>query len=124
MTAPLYYHLGFGLSDLGADRPRLAFLSGDPSRAAVIARQYLTDPRIVSDNRGLNCYLGRLPKGGMLLSATCGMGAPSLSSVVNELYLLGIRTILRVGTCGSIQPHVVPGSIVISSGAFCRQGAA
>jgi uridine phosphorylase len=52
------------------------------------------------------------------------MGAPSLSIVVNELVQVGIRKIIRIGTCGSIQPHVAVGSIVISSAALCRQGAA
>jgi uridine phosphorylase len=44
--------------------------------------------------------------------------------VVNELVQVGIRQIIRIGTCGSIQPHVSVGSIVISSAALCRQGAA
>jgi uridine phosphorylase len=52
------------------------------------------------------------------------MGAPSLSIVVNELVQVGIRTIIRVGTTGSIQAHVPPGSVVISKAALCRQGAA
>jgi uridine phosphorylase len=52
------------------------------------------------------------------------MGAPSLSIVVNELVQVGIRQIIRIGTCGSIQAHVPVGSIVITSAALCRQGAA
>jgi uridine phosphorylase len=52
------------------------------------------------------------------------MGAPSLSVVVNELVQVGIRQIIRIGTCGSIQAHVSVGSIVITSAALCRQGAA
>jgi uridine phosphorylase len=52
------------------------------------------------------------------------MGAPSLSIVVNELVQVGIRTIIRIGTSGSIQDHVRIGSVVISSGALTRQGAA
>ncbi|WP_342663872.1 hypothetical protein [Cylindrospermum stagnale] len=44
--------------------------------------------------------------------------------VVNELVQVGIQQIIRIGTCGSIQSHVPVGSIVISSGALCRQGAA
>jgi uridine phosphorylase len=72
----------------------------------------------------LNSYVGALPNGRRILSATSGMGAPSLSIVVNELVQVGIKTIIRIGTCGSIQKHVLPGSIVISSAALCRQGAA
>jgi uridine phosphorylase len=52
------------------------------------------------------------------------MGAPSMSIVVNELVQVGIRTIIRIGTSGSIQDHVRVGSVVIGSGALTNQGAA
>ncbi|MBF6596465.1 MAG: nucleoside phosphorylase [Thermaceae bacterium] len=119
-----FYHLGFSLHDLGEYRPTLAILSGDPNRAAQIASSKLTHRKILSENRGLNSYLGLLPSGKPVLSATSGMGAPSLSIVVNELVQAGIRTIIRVGTCGSIQPQVLPGSVAITKAALCRQGAA
>jgi uridine phosphorylase len=47
-----------------------------------------------------------------------------MSIVVNELVRVGIRTIIRVGTCGSIADQVKVGSVVISQAALCRQGAA
>ena len=118
------YHLGFGLKDLGDSPPKVALLSGDPRRAEKIAKTYLGQPQVLSENRGLHSYIGTLPSGKTLLSATSGMGAPSLSIIVNELVQLGIETIIRVGTSGSIQPHVKAASIVISSGALCKQGAA
>jgi uridine phosphorylase len=102
----------------------MALLSGDPERARLIAQTYLQDVRVLSENRGLNSYMGCFPNDRTILSATSGMGAPSLSIVVNELVQVGIRQIIRIGTCGSIQAHVPVGSIVISSAALCRQGAA
>jgi uridine phosphorylase len=119
-----FYHIGFGPEDLGADPPTLAILSGDPNRATLIAQSKLSLARTLSENRGLNSYVGLLPNGRPVLSATSGMGAPSLSIVVNELVQAGIRTIIRVGTSGSIQDEVLPGSVVISKAALCRQGAA
>ena len=119
-----FYHIGFGRDDLGDDPPRIALLSGDPERARTIAQAHLRDVRVLSQHRGLNSYLGRLPGGRPILSATSGMGAPSLSIVANELVQTGIRQIIRVGTCGSIQAHVLPGSVVITRAALCRQGAA
>jgi uridine phosphorylase len=119
-----FYHIGFGVGDLGDDPPKLALLSGDPQRATDIGRRGLKGVRALSENRGLNSYLGRLPNGKPVISATSGMGAPSLSIVVNELFQVGVRTILRVGTCGSIQPHVKAGDVVVSTAALCRQGAA
>ncbi|WP_027882891.1 nucleoside phosphorylase [Meiothermus rufus] len=118
------YHIGFGPEDLGSPPPTLALLSGDPHRAAQIAHTRLTQVRALSENRGLNSYLGLLPNGRPVLSATSGMGAPSLSIVVNELVQVGIRTIIRVGTCGSIQESLTLGSVAISKAALCRQGAA
>jgi uridine phosphorylase len=124
MDNKMLYHIGFSKEDLGKFPPEIALLSGDPQRANFIAQTYLQDVRILSENRGLHSYLGYLPNGKKILSATSGMGAPSLSIVVNELVQVGIRQIIRIGTCGSIQPHISVGSIVISKGALCRQGAA
>ncbi len=119
-----FYHIGFGKEDLGDNPPTVALLSGDPDRATLIATTKLTNVKILSEHRGLNSYVGLLPNGKPLLSATSGMGAPSLSIVVNELVQVGVKTIIRVGTTGSIQAHVPPGSIVISKAALCKQGAA
>ncbi|MEH2146083.1 nucleoside phosphorylase [Nostoc sp.] len=124
MTGKRFYHIGFGQDDLGSLPPSIALLSGDPERSRLIAQTYLQDLRLLSENRGLNSYVGYLPNGRPILSATSGMGAPSLSIVVNELIQVGIRQIIRIGTCGSIQPDVTVGSVVISSAALCRQGAA
>jgi uridine phosphorylase len=117
------YHIGFGKEDLGNNAPTIAVLSGDPDRATLIANTKLSNIKILSEHRGLNSYVGLLPNGKPLLSATSGMGAPSLSIVVNELVQVGIRTIIRVGTTGSIQARVPPGSVVISKAALCKQGA-
>lgn len=118
------YHIGFRQEDLGDCPPQVALLSGEPERSRSIADTYLTNARLLSNYRGLDSYVGYLPTGKPLLAATSGIGAPSLSIVVNELVQVGITQIIRVGTCGSIQPHVEVGSVVISSAALCRQGAA
>ncbi len=122
--ATTFYHIGFGAADLGRPAPTLAFLSGDPDRASMIAEKYFRDVKKLSEHRGLNSYAGILPNGTRAISATSGMGAPSLSIVVNELVQVGVRSIIRIGTCGSIQAHVKPGDVVISKSALCRQGAA
>lgn len=118
------YHIGFGRADLGDAPPTKVLLSGDPERARLIAETHFRKVKELSTHRGLNSYSGVLENGTPVLSATSGMGAPSLSIIVNELVQVGVKTILRVGTCGSIQPQVKAGSLVISSGALCRQGAA
>lgn len=120
------YHIGFGRPDLGDDPPIVALVSGDPERARRIAEETPSVQclRRLSAHRALNSYLAVLPNGQKFVSATSGMGSPSLSIVVNELVDVGIRKIIRIGTSGSIQPHVQVGSVVITSAALCRQGAA
>lgn len=126
MSNEKQYHLGFGRADLGDPPPMLALLAGDPQRARRIAQETpgVRCEKTLSENRGLNSYLVTLTDGERIISATSGMGAPSLSIVVNELVGLGIRQIIRVGTSGSIQDDVRVGSVVISRAALCRQGAA
>jgi uridine phosphorylase len=120
------YHIGFGPKDLDGLSPTLALLCGDPERAYRIARHTtgVTCLKTLSENRGLHSYLVVLANGRPAVAATSGMGAPSLSIVVNELVSVGIRRIIRVGTCGSIREGVEVGSVVISRAALCRQGAA
>jgi len=118
------YHIGFSQSDLGTNFPHIVLLSGEPERSQYIAHTYLQNVKLLSKYRGLDSYLGNLPNGMPILVATSGMGGPSMSIVVNELVQVGIKQFIRIGTCGSIQPTVTVGSLVVSQAALCRQGAA
>lgn len=118
------HHIGFSQSDLGSCAPQTVLLSGEPERSHYIAHTYLNNVKLLSEYRGLHSYLGFLATGKPILVATSGMGASSLSIVVNELVQVGIKQFIRIGTCGSIQPTVLVGSIVVSQAALCRQGAA
>lgn len=130
MNDEVKYHIGFSQKDV--DGIDVALLSGDPGRAAKIAgasadasqNKYLQLERRLSEGRGLNSYIARYPDGKRIVSATSGMGSPSLSIVVNELAQVGIRQIIRVGLTGSIQDDVLEGSVVITRASLCRQGAA
>jgi uridine phosphorylase len=117
------YHIGFGPSDL-PPATTIALLSGDPGRSELIAMSHLAGGRELARNRGLDAYLATLPGGAAVVCATSGMGAPSMSIVVNELVQVGITTVVRIGTSGSIQDHVRAGDVVIGSGALTNQGAA
>ena len=118
------YHIGFGTGDLGSEPATAVLLSGDPDRSEYIATEKLTNARVLSKNRGLTSFMADLPNGRPVLCSTSGMGGPSASIVINELAQLPVKTIIRIGTTGSIQPYVPAGSIVISSAALSRQGAA
>lgn len=125
-SAERKYHIGFGLEDLGPPdrRPTLVLLSGDPERTSHIATARLRDGVLLSDHRGLVSYRALLPNRQPVVCATSGMGGPSTSIVVNELAQVGIRSIIRIGTTGSIQPHVHIGSVIVTSASLSRHGAA
>ena len=119
-----HYHINFSKEDLGSNPPKIALLSGEPERTVQIAQTYLHNAQLLSEYRGLHSYMGYLSNGKPILATTSGMGASSLTIVVNELIQVDIKQIIRIGTCGSIQSHVPVGSIVITQAALCRQGAA
>ena len=51
-----------------------------------------------------------------------GIGGPSAAIAVEELVKIGADTFIRVGTCGGMNEAVIPGEIVIASGAIRAEG--
>lgn len=110
------YHLDFDDSH-GA---KYAILPGDPGRVEKIAA-FLENPRFYHRNREYTAYLGEL-EGETILVMSTGMGGPSTAIAVEELYQTGVRTFLRVGTCGGMQPEVESGDLIIATGAIRMEG--
>jgi purine-nucleoside phosphorylase len=79
---------------------------GDPRRATYIANTFF-DPgfRCVNEERGMLGYTGTF-QGRPISVQSTGMGAPSAGIVFEELIMLGARRLVRVGTCGGLQPHL------------------
>ena len=95
-------------------------LPGDPKRCAKIA-QYFDDPVLIADNREYVTYTGTLD--GVKVSVTStGIGGPSASIAMEELYRCGADTFVRIGTCGGMQPEVKSGDVVIATGAVRMEG--
>jgi DeoD family purine-nucleoside phosphorylase len=107
------------------DYAPVVFLPGDPNRATWISEKFDGGPsavRRVNDHRGLLGYTGTY-KGVPVSVQTSGMGAPSMSIVVEELLRLGAERLIRVGTCGGIGRGIKTGEIVIASAATPVDGA-
>lgn len=51
-----------------------------------------------------------------------GIGGPSASIAVEELYRCGADTFIRIGTCGGMQPEVKSGDVVVATGAIRMEG--
>ena len=88
-------------------------LPGDPLRARYIAETYLEDAAQVNGERGLLGYTGSY-EGKRVSVQSTGMGCPSATIVAEELIQLGVRRLLRVGTCGGLQPTMSFGDIVVA----------
>ncbi|MHA1967209.1 MAG: nucleoside phosphorylase [Candidatus Hodarchaeales archaeon] len=82
----------------------ICLISGNPDRVPVIA-SHLKDSEKAAEHRGLVAYKGFSPKKTIPVTVlTTGMGCPSTAIVLEEAYLAGARTIIRIGSTGSLQP--------------------
>jgi DeoD family purine-nucleoside phosphorylase len=98
-------------------------LPGDPLRARRVAEEFLDDARQVNGERGLLGYTGTHEGIPVSVQAT-GMGAPSAAIVIEELIQLGADRLIRIGTCGGLQPQLALGDLVIALSAVPADGTA
>lgn len=92
-------------------------LPGDPYRARWAAETFLTDVELVNEVRGMLGFTG-LWNGHRVTIQGSGMGMPSLSIYANELIRdYGAKTLIRIGSCGGMQPHVKIRDIILAMSA-------
>jgi len=104
-------------SSIGA---RYAIIPGDPARVKVIA-EFLDNPKPLSVNREYTSYEGFIDGEKVIVMST-GMGGPSASIGVEELFQIGVDTFIRIGTCGGMQLPIMGGDLVIPTGAIRQEG--
>lgn len=86
---------------------RYLMLPGSDSRARKISEMFDSSPTIRHSSRGHNLYLGTITRNNITIDVgaiSTGMGTPSADIILNELIKLGASKLLRVGTCGLLQP--------------------
>ncbi len=104
------------------DFAETVLMPGDPLRAEYIANTYLEDARRVSDVRNMWGFTGKY-KGTALSVMAHGMGIPSASIYYSELITqYGVKRIIRVGSCGTVNPSVKLWDIIIAMGASTNSG--
>lgn len=92
-------------------------LPGDPLRAKFIAETFFENPVRYNEVRNMFGYTGTY-KGKRISVQGTGMGIPSISIYVNELFKdYGVRRAIRVGTAGSLQGDVKIRDLVIAMAA-------
>ena len=100
----------------GRSRPHV-LMPGDPLRARWIAETFLDDAKCYSEVRGMLGYTGTW-RGDAVSVQGSGMGQPSLSIYVNELFRdYDVQSIVRVGSCGALTEELAMRDVVIASGA-------
>jgi purine-nucleoside phosphorylase len=105
---------------IGAEPGQIApyvLLPGDPLRARWIAETFLEDATCYSEVRGMYGYTGTY-RGERVSVQGSGMGLPSLSIYVTELFAeYDVRSVVRVGSCGALTEDLALRDLVIASGA-------
>jgi len=96
------------------DIAETVLMPGDPYRAKWAAETFLDNPRLVNEVRGMLGFTGTY-NGNPVTIHGSGMGMPSISIYANELISqYGAKTLIRIGSCGAMQPHVKVRDVVIA----------
>ena len=96
-------------------------MAGDPLRVKLMAEKFLENPVQFNNVRGMLGYTGTY-KGKRVSVMGHGMGMPSIGIYTYELYnFYGVKTIIRVGSAGSINNDLHLGDLAIAMGA-CTNG--
>ncbi|MEO0938165.1 MAG: purine-nucleoside phosphorylase [Pseudomonadota bacterium] len=89
-------------------------MPGDPYRAKWAAETFLEDAELVNEVRGMLGFTGTW-RGHRVSIHGSGMGMPSLSIYANELIRdYGAKTLIRIGSCGGMQPHVALRDVIVA----------
>ena len=110
------YHLEVSPGDV-ADT---VLLPGDPERVDTIADAW-DSAEVVAEHREYRTVTGEY-NGTELSVTSTGIGSPSAAIAVEELARVGVDTLVRVGSCGGLQPDLSLGDLVITTGAVRQEG--
>jgi len=105
-----------------ADIPELVVLEGSWWQRERTA-QRLAALCDVRELRFPEYHLGRRPADGMCVLYSCVYGAPRAVEPVHVFGDLGTPTVVQIGSCGSLQPQVGTGDIVLAESAAIGEGA-
>lgn len=99
------------------DFAETVLMPGDPLRARYIAEKFLNNVSEVTNLRNMLGFTGEY-QGNRISVMGSGMGIPSISIYSKELITeFGVKKIIRVGSCGSVNEAVKLRDVVIGMGA-------
>ena len=106
-------HIGAKPGDIA----ETVLMPGDPYRARWAAETFLEDAQCINEVRGMLGFTGTW-RGHRVTIQGSGMGMPSLSIYANELISqYGVKTLIRIGSCGGMQSHVNIRDVIIAMSA-------
>jgi purine-nucleoside phosphorylase len=106
-------HIGAKFGDIA----ETVIMAGDPLRVKFMAEKYLEKPVLFNNVRGMLGYTGTY-QGKRVSVMGHGMGMASIGIYTYELYnYYGVKTIIRVGSAGSINSDLHIGDLAIAMGA-------
>ncbi|MCS5479282.1 purine-nucleoside phosphorylase [Corynebacterium sp. YIM 101645] len=101
----------------GAPIAKTVLMPGDPLRAKFIAENYLEDVVQFNSVRNMLGFTGTW-HGHEVSVMGSGMGIPSASLYAHELiHVFGAEKLVRVGSCGAMQPDLDLYEIIVAQGA-------
>ncbi len=96
------------------DIAKIVLMPGDPKRAEYIAKNYLTDIKLVNQVRGMTAYTGYYGNKRITIFPS-GMGIPSMSIYSHELFnFYNVDYIIRIGTMGAYTKDLNIGDVVLA----------
>ena len=99
------------------DFAKTVLMPGDPLRSKFIAENFLENPVLVNNVRGVQGHTGTY-KGVKVSVMASGMGMPAIGIYSHELFTgYGVENIIRVGSAGAIQENIHLYDLVIGQGA-------
>jgi uridine phosphorylase len=112
----LQYHVGLKPGDIAP----FVLLPGDPGRAKLISELWDSAKKIAS-KRGYVTYTGEY-KNTTISTTSTGIGCPATAIAIEELATIGAKTLIRVGSSGSIRKDISVGDLVITTGSIRNDG--
>ena len=95
------------------DFAETVLMPGDPLRSKFIAENFLDDPVLVNNVRGVQGYTGTY-KGKRVSVMASGMGMPAIGIYSHELFnFYDVKNIIRIGTAGGLMSEVKVKDIVM-----------
>lgn len=109
-------HLMVGRGDVG----EYVLIPGDPKRVELMST-HLSDPGKVAENRQFVTVTGEY-KGLRVSIVSSGIGVPAMLITLEELFRVGVKVAIRVGTTGGLQPDVRVGDLVVATASVRTDG--